>query len=364
MILAIRRLALLLLMLPTLAFAQSAEGPVDSPMNEPVKVGITEVPPFVIKSESGEWEGISIDLWRQVADNLGREYEWVPLSFSDMLAQVESGEIDLAVGALTMTAQREAIFDFTHPFYQTGLSIAIPPAPEQGLVNSLLSLLSWEFFSVVVSLGALLLAVGFVLWLFERKRNPEQFGGSTAEGIGSGFWWAAVTMTTVGYGDKAPTSMTGRIVALVWMFAGLIMVASFTAAITSSLTVSNLRSQIQGPDDLIRANVATIANTASKQYLQEQRIRHQEYPDLASAMTSVARGETDAVVYDRSLLQYRNLQMGEDRLTLLPATFQKQLYALALPEGSPLRDSVSEQILTVTEEDSWQTNVRKYLGQD
>jgi len=35
-----------------------------------------------------------------------------------------------------------------------------------------------------------------VLWIFERKRNPEQFGGTPAQGIGSSFWWAAVTMTT------------------------------------------------------------------------------------------------------------------------------------------------------------------------
>lgn len=356
MIRSIRLLACLLLLLPALVAAQS-----DS---DPVKIGITAVPPFVMQSESGEWEGISIDLWRQVAENMGRSYEWVPLSFGDLLTQVESGEIDVAVGALTMTAQREAVFDFTHPFYQTGLSIAIPPAPEQGLLNSLFSLLSWEFLSVVVSLGALLLGVGFLLWLFERKRNSDQFGGSSAEGIGSGFWWAAVTMTTVGYGDKAPATLAGRIVALVWMFAGLIMVASFTAAITSSLTVSNLRSQIQGPEDLIRANVATIANTASEQYLQDQRIRHEQYPDLTSAMQSVVRGDTDAVVYDRALLQYRNLHLGDSQLTLLPSTFQKQLYALALPAGSPLREQVSEEILKVTEAETWHSTVRKYLGQD
>lgn len=352
----LRALVYLLLIWPTLVSAQSEP--------EPIRVGITEVPPFVMKSDTGEWEGISIDLWRQVSEHMGRQYEWVPLSFSELLGQVESGQIDVAVGALTMTAEREAAFDFTHPFYQTGLSIAIPAAPEQGLITSLLSLLSWEFLSVVVSLGALLLGVGFVLWLFERKRNPEQFGGSSAEGIGSGFWWAAVTMTTVGYGDKAPVSLTGRIVALVWMFAGLIMVASFTAAITSSLTVSNLRSQIQGPDDLIQARVATIANTASERYLQERGIRHSEYPDLTSAMQSVAGGSTDAVVYDRALLQYRNLQLGSDRLTLLPATFQKQLYALALPTGSPLRAPISEQVLKVTEADLWQNNLMKYLGQE
>ncbi|MEP1584827.1 MAG: transporter substrate-binding domain-containing protein, partial [Marinobacter sp.] len=255
-------------------------------------------------------------------------------------------------------------FDFTHPFYQTGLSIAVPPAPEQGLLASLRALISWQFMSVVIALGGLLLAVGFVLWLFERRRNPEQFGGTAVQGIGASFWWAAVTMTTVGYGDKAPVSLAGRMVALVWMFAGLIMVASFTAAITSSLTVSNLQYQIQGPDDLNRANVATIANTASEQYLQDQRIRHQLYPDLTSAMLSVANGETDAVVYDRALLQYRNLQLGDKRLTLLPGIFQQQLYGLALPSESPLRGPVSEQILEVTESSGWKDIVRRYLGRE
>ncbi|MFH7563901.1 MULTISPECIES: ion channel [Oceanimonas] len=48
----------------------------------------------------------------------------------------------------------------------------------------------------------------------------------------------------MGYGDKAPVTFAGRLVGLIWMFAGMIMVASFTAAITSSLTVNNLRTGI------------------------------------------------------------------------------------------------------------------------
>jgi polar amino acid transport system substrate-binding protein len=333
-----------------------------SAQSEPLKVGITPVPPFVVEAESGEWEGISVDLWREVADGIGRDYTLVPLSFRDLLAQVESGDIDVAVGALTMTAEREVKFDFTHPFFQTGLSIAVPPAPEQGLWASLRALISWQFVSVIIALGALLLGVGFVLWLFERKRNPEQFGGDPIKGIGASFWWAAVTMTTVGYGDKAPVSFAGRAVALAWMFAGLIMVASFTAAITSSLTVSNLQHQIQGPEDLISANVATIAGTASEAYLRDERIRHQLYPDLTAAMLSVANGETDAVVYDRALMQYRNLQLGKKRLTLLPDIFQQQLYGFALPAGSEIRGPVSERVLAVTETASWEDTIRRYLG--
>jgi len=341
---------------------QAQEPSQESFQEQPLKVGITEVPPFVIAAEDGRWEGISIDLWKEIATGMEREYEWVPMSFNTLLAAVEAGDIDVAVGALTMTADREARFDFSHPFYQTGLSIAVPSVPEQSLLTSLKALISWQFLSAVLALGALLLGVGFLLWLVERRRNPEQFGGSAAEGIGASFWWAAVTMTTVGYGDKAPVSLAGRLIGLVWMFAGLIMVASFTAAITASLTVSNLRMGIQGTNDLPGKLVATIANTASQRYLEEGRIRYQTYPDLTAAMTSVANGETDAIVYDRSLMQYRNLQLGQKRLSVLPGVFAEQLYALALPDGSPLRAKISQQVLRVTESDSWAGIQASYLG--
>ncbi|MGO1501225.1 MAG: transporter substrate-binding domain-containing protein [Marinobacter sp.] len=330
----------------------------------PLKVGITTVPPFVMETDDGRWEGISIDLWEDIATGMEREFEWVPMSFSELLEAVESGEIDVAVGALTMTADRETRFDFSHPFYQTGLSIAVPQVPDQGLLSSLKAFISWQFLSAVLALGAMLLAVGFLLWLVERRRNPEQFGGSAAQGIGSSFWWAAVTMTTVGYGDKAPVSLAGRLIGLVWMFAGLIMVASFTAAITTSLTVSNLRTGIQGTNDLPGKVVATITDTASQRYLEEEHIRYQTYPDLTSAMESVISGETDAIVYDRALMQYRNLQLGQEKLTILPGVFEKQLYALALPDGSPLRAQISQEVLRVTEGDSWAGIRAAYLGTD
>ncbi|MEL0167155.1 MAG: transporter substrate-binding domain-containing protein [Pseudomonadaceae bacterium] len=348
------------LLLCLLLFAPLANA---SQPDTPLRVGITEVPPFVIADGNGDWEGISIDLWRAIAERQGWAFEWRPMGFAELLQAVEAGDVDVAVGALTMTAERELAFDFSHPFYQTGLSIGIARAPKTGLLHSLKALFSWGFLSVIGGLALLLLGVGFALWLVERRRNPEQFGGTAAQGIGASFWWAAVTMTTVGYGDKAPVTFAGRLVALVWMFAGLIMVASFTAAITSALTVSNLQYQISGPQDLPGSTVATIDGTASARYLSEERIVGHSYPNLTDAMHSVTAGATDAVVYDRPLLQYRNQQLGRERLDLLPAVFDQQLYALAVPTGSPLRDDLNEAVLRVTESTEWRLIQRAYLGE-
>jgi polar amino acid transport system substrate-binding protein len=327
-----------------------------------LRVAISEVPPFVIHESDGSWRGISVDLWSDVAKALGYQFQLVPMPFKDVLPSLEAGAVDVAVGALTMTAEREARFDFTHPFYQTGLAIAVPRDGAGSGWAIVMRLFSWQFASAVLGLCALLFAVGVVLWLFERHRNNEQFGGTPAQGLGQSFWWAAVTMTTVGYGDKAPVTLGGRLVAIVWMFAALIMVSGFTAAVTSALTVGSLQGDIAGPQDLRSAHVATVANTVSARYLAGERIRSTAFPDVRSAMQSVQQGRTDAVVYDQPILQYRDGELGDGGLRLLPGTFEQQAYAFAVGSGSALREPISREILRIVDSREWVDLKRRYLG--
>jgi polar amino acid transport system substrate-binding protein len=229
-------------------------------------------------------------------------------------------------------------------------------------LGALKGLLSWQFLGLIFGLAALLLLVGAVLWLFERHNNQEQFGGTPVQGLGSSFWWAAVTMTTVGYGDKAPVTLGGRVVGLVWMFAGLIMVSTFTAAVASMLTVGNLQGGIQGAEDLRRAHVASVDNTSGALYLESQRIRHSTYPNVMSAMQAVQQGEAEAVVYDLPIMQYRNGELGQGGLRLLPGTFENQSYAFALANGSPYRERINLELLRAVGEDDWTKVQRLYLG--
>lgn len=333
----------------------------DEPPAKLLRVGISEVPPFVIQEPDGSWRGISVDLWQSVAAQAGYRFELQPMPFKALLPSLEAGQLDVVVGALTMTAEREARFDFTHPFYRTGLAIGVPRGGDGGWA-AVKGLLSWQFVSLILGLAALLLVVGGLVWLFERRRNQEQFGGTPVQGLGSSFWWAAVTMTTVGYGDKAPLTLGGRLIGLVWMFAGLIMVSTFTAAVTSALTVGSLQGGIQGPEDLRGAHVATIDKTVSAHYLDSQRIRHSDYPNLLGAMRAVQQGEADAVVYDLPIMQYRNGELVQGGLRLLPGTFENQSYAFALASGSPYRERLSQELLRITGSEDWDKVLRLYLG--
>ena len=149
---------------------------------------------------------------------------------------------------------------------------------------------------------------------------------------------------------------------MVWMFAGIIVISSFTAAITASLTLSTLNSIINGPGDLHKVKVASVVNSTSEKYLYRQGISFQTVADPAAGLKALATGQIDAVVYDAPLLQYLIHQHYPDQLTMLPGTFERQDYAIALPPGSTLREAINRSLLTKLSEPWWQDTLHRYLG--
>jgi len=324
-------------------------------------VGSKVAPPFVLRGEDGGLSGISISLWSAVADSIGAEYDYAERDLKGLLTGLEDGDLDVSVAALTVTADREAAIDFSYPFYTTGLAIAVP-AEGSRLWGTVSRFFSWQFFTALVGLAAVLLLVGVVIWIFERRANPEEFGGRVAHGLGSGFWWAAVTMTTVGYGDKSPRTLGGRVVGLVWMFAAIIIISSFTAAIATSLTVGQLSSGINGVQDLAGARVATVTDSAAAHTLEERGIGFSERHDLHTALSALADSRVDAVVYDAPLLRYDVMTDFSATLQVLPNDFDRQDYAFALPQGSELREPINRAILEHLVTDEWQATLKRYLG--
>jgi ABC-type amino acid transport substrate-binding protein len=317
-----------------------------------------------MKRPDGSYDGISITLWRDIAHRLDIQYRFKQTDLNGLLDGVENGSLDVGVGALTVTAERAAKLNFTQPFYITGLGIAVrPQGGGSGWLEVVTRFFSWQFLVVVLSLAGLLLAAGLFLWLFEHKKNPEMFGGY--KGIGTSFWWAAVTMTTVGYGDTAPVTLGGRLVGLVWMFAALIVVSSFTASITSSLTIGRLGGQVHGPGDLSRVGlrVATVAESTSAEYLRNHRIRYRTYRSVKAAVEALVQHRVGAVVYDAPTLKYIVNKQYHDKAAVLPNTFNEQEYAFALHLNSGLRKSINVALLKIIHGPSWQDVLYRYLGQ-
>ncbi len=329
-----------------------------------ITVATKEAPPFAMKMADGQWTGFSIDLWEHIAEGETFETRYLETDLEGMLAALQEGRADVAVAALTVTAEREEAVDFGHPFLSTGLGIAVP-AHGRGAtwMAALLGLFTLDFLKVVAALATLLFFVGALVWAVERRRNSDQFGGPALRGLGAGFWWSAVTMTTVGYGDKAPVTGAGRFIALVWMFAGVITISGFTAAIATTLTVGSLGTDIKGPQDLPGYRIATIADSTSEAYLSGRYLTTTSFATLDEALSAVVDEQADVMVHDAPILRYAATTRFKGRIQVVPGSFERQDYAFAFPQESALREQVNRALLETFSSHTWQSIRDKYLGE-
>lgn len=355
-----------------LSAAARGQTPDRGPSTEPPQrlvVATREVPPFALRDADGRWSGIAVELltdaYADWSTDSTSDIEFRELGLEPMLDAVAAAEVDVAAGAITVNYDREKRMDFSHPFYKSGLAIAVGPDQRGGGLGGLLgALLSWTFLEIVAGLLAAMLVSAVLVYVFERRKNREQFGGSAPRGVAKALWWAAVTLTTVGYGDKAPRTLPGRLVATVWMFAGLFIIASFTAAVTSTMTVTQLQSRIAGPNDLRRVRVATVEGSTAEAYLRRRRLSSRGVGDAREALELLRDGRVDAVVYDAPILRYEVLENFGGELFVLPGTFDEQDYAFALPEGSELRERLNQAVLRRVASPEWAESLRRYLGEE
>ena len=323
-------------------------------------IATKESPPFVMKHPDGTLHGISISLWRRIADRLHLRYRFSEQpTVQILMAGTAEGSFDAAIAALTVTAARDRVVDFTQPFYSTGLGIAVSIGESRWMSVSR-ALLSFGFFQAVLVLVGIAILVGFVIWLLERDRTEHFKGG--AKGLGTGLWWSAIAMTQAGAAQNAPATLPGRIVAVCWMVASIIVIAVFTAGITSTLTKRELQGAVNGVNDLRSVRVGAPAGSTSTDYLDHQRISYRGFVTPEEGLKALQAGAIDAFVYDKPLLTWIVLRDFSSTLRVLEVTFDSQNYAIALPKGSSLREMLNAALLEVTESDWWQQTLFEYLG--
>ena len=326
-------------------------------------VGIKEAPPFAIKSADGEWQGISADLWRRVTAEIGLRYRFVEArTANDLIEGVVGRKFDVAIGALTITPERERIVDFTQPYYVTGLGIAVPAAELASWLPVIRSMTSFGFLQAVLALVGLSLTAGLLVWLFERRHN-EHFSGTFIRGLSSSVWWSTAAMTQRGAGDFRPMTLPGRVVAILWMVVSIIVIAVFTAGLTSALTARKLQGTVQNVRDLTSIRVGTVSETSTTDTLARMRIAHRDFATVPAGLKALRDGEIDAFVHDRSLLAWTIAQENSSSVRLLDITFEPQTYGFALPNNSSLRKSLNLALLNAAQSDWWHATLFRYLGE-
>jgi polar amino acid transport system substrate-binding protein len=82
-------------------------------------------PPFESKNEAGEFVGFDIDMVKAIAASQGLTVEFKDLPFDSLIPALQSGQIDMIASGLSITEERKQAVDYSEPYIEAGLSIAV-----------------------------------------------------------------------------------------------------------------------------------------------------------------------------------------------------------------------------------------------
>lgn len=334
-----------------------------------LRVGISPFPPLVFDGPPPA-RGFDIALWESLAERLGVQTVYVRVDdFGALLNRVSRGEVDVALSGISITASREARMDFTYSYLRSGLGI-LTTAHSQGLLQRRRHpLLGSEGFTLQRTLwllfgtGVVLAASAVLFWWIELRRDPTH-AARPARALAAAFYWAAVTMSTVGYGDYTPKRPAGKLVALLLIFTGIGLFGAVVAQMSSVLVISQLRDLRPHPSELRGVAVGTLKDSSAIPVIRHFGGIVQSYPGLEQAIQALEKGRVQAVVSDWPALYYYINSAEQRGLVLSEEPFDEQLYAFALPPGSPWREPINAALLRIREDGMLSKLISNYFGED
>ena len=344
----------------TVSPAQSA-CVIDGKARPDLQVATRIIPPLVTKN--GQLSGFSVELWSAIAEQMQCGFAWRETGgLKTLLATVETGEVDAAIAAISITAERERTLDFSQPILESGLQVLVNSDTSEftGFDAYFHFLGSRSFLEAFVVLFILILVPAPLIYWVERREGSLIKPGTRSRGLFKSIWWSAATLA--GQSGEMPTSPAGRIIAFIWMLTSILFITYFTAAMTSAMTVRQLEGSIAGVKDLPGKRIGTITGSTSADFLATENLAPVLFPDLSGALLALTERRVDALVYDAPPLLYLASHEARGKVRLAGPLFRKESYGIAFPTGSPLRKSVNRALLTLRENGAYDRISEKWFA--
>ncbi|XP_022855518.1 glutamate receptor 2.7-like [Olea europaea var. sylvestris] len=344
----------------------------------PVKDGFSEFlqVSWNSASNSTEVKGYCIDVFDAVMAKLpyGIPYEYIPFatpdhesagSYNDLVYQVYLGNYDTAVGDVTIIANRSQYVDFTLPYTESGVSMVVPIKVSKGKnAWAFLKPLSWELW---LTTFCSFVFIGFFIWLLEHRVN-EDFRGPPSHQVGMIFWFAFSTMVFA-HMEKIKNNLA-RFVLIICFLVVLILIQSYTASLTSTLTVHQLLPTVTDVNQLLKNKKYVGYQQGSFVYDLLKRMNFDEsrlvqYKSLEACDELFSKGSGNggiAAAFDEIPFMKLFLAKYCSKYTMVGPTYKTDGFAFVFPMGSPLVADVSRAILNVTEGEKMTEIERAWFG--
>lgn len=318
------------------------------------------------------FKGFCIDVFTAAVSLLpyAVPYEFIPYgdglknpSYMELVTKVATGDFDGAVGDIAIVTNRTKIVDFTQPFVTSGLVVVTP--------FKKLNTGAWAFLRPFSPLlwgvtAAFFIVVGIVVWTLEHRINDE-FRGPPKKQLITILWFS---LSTLFFSHRQNTVSTlGRVVLILWLFVVLIINSSYTASLTSILTVQQMYSPIKGVETLKKLNepIGYQVGSFAQHYLSEEigidasMLKPLGSPEEYATKLELGpeKGGVAAVVDERP---YVDLFLSSQcKFRIVGQEFTKAGWGFAFPRDSPLAVDLSTAILTLSENGDLQRIYDKWL---
>lgn len=328
---------------------------------------------FVSQAQgTGMIKGFCIDVFTAAVNLLpyAVPYRFIPFgnghenpSYTELVNMVASDDFDAAIGDLAITTNRTKNADFTQPYVESGLVILAPMKRHNSNAWAFLQPFTVEMWCVT---GAFFLVVGAVIWILEHRTNDE-FRGPPRKQLVTIFWFS---FSTLFFSHRENTVSTlGRAVLIIWLFVVLIIQSSYTASLTSILTVQQLSSPIKGIDSLIASNdpIGFQVGSFAENYMVEElgiprsRLKALGSPDAYARALELGpdNGGVVAVVDERPYVEL--FLSTECKFAIVGSEFTRSGWGFVFPRDSPLAVDMSTAILALSENGDLQRIHDKWL---
>ncbi|KAK6927705.1 Receptor, ligand binding region, partial [Dillenia turbinata] len=305
--------------------------------------------------------GYSIDVFNAVMASLSYAvpYEFVPFAkpdgssaggYDDLIYQVYLQKFDAVAGDITVVANRSLYVDFTLPYTESGV-IMIVPIRDQTCKNA------WVFLKpftrdLWVTTGCFFIFIGFVIWLLEHRVNDD-FRGPPSHQI-----------------EEKVVNNLARFVLIVWIFVVLILTSSYTASLTSLLTVQQLQPTVADVRVLLKKGEyvgvprgSFVQRMLIKMGFDPSKLRvYNSLDDLEAKLSEGSANGGVAAAFDEIPYMKHFIATYCSKYTMVQPAYKTGGFGFAFPQGSPLGSDVSRAVLNVTEGDKMEQIEKAWLG--
>ena len=287
-------------------------------------------------------------------------------TYNSLIDEVANNIYDMVIGDVTILSRRREKVGFSSSIFDNSLRVIIRDTSTPAV--DFLAYLRPFSFQVWLTILCAVLGSVFFFYLFERQENDALKDRSIISRVGMSMWYSFGTI--MGYGvDFHVKTAAGRLLVVGLYILSLVLVAAYTANLTSNLTIAKTQGIISGVDDIKNgrlsfSRIGIVTNSSIEDYyLREISGGSRNFYPLKSRedmYNKLLDKIIDAAVMDAGVLEYATSAVYCN-LTLVGAGFDHNSFGIVFPKNWLYEQVLDVSILSLRESGIFDTLKSKWF---